>query len=409
VTGQVLVVCDGPVPHARMNYRAEPLVAFLASRTDYRVDVICPRPEEAPAADPQVRYHHVAPYRRVRSFADALGRAADIVRLARVIRRIVASEPVDCIRSISTIPTVAALLARRGRRIPIVANLSDFYTDLYAASRLPWTSAATALIQRMNRFAARADAVIVDSDEQRDAWTRAGADPNRCYALPHGIPRTLLLPRAQAKEATGEARDRRHRAGGKILYIGDVSRLDGIDVLFHALAMLRRSGFLASCMIVGQGADAYRKELEQLTAGLGIAESVTHVPSILNRELPSLMGEAGVLVAPFRPSSTTMTALPNKLLEYLSTDRPIVVTSTPTLRRIVGDAVSFVEHEDTESLAAALRGCLTQSSMWGGNLDARQVVRKRLNWSRIIETEISVIAGIVENKPPDPDHVDFCW
>jgi len=408
VTKRILVVCDGPVPHARMNYRGEPLVAYLGVATDYEVDVVCPRPDAPlPLRHPRIRYHYIAPYKRVKSFSGAVSRAADIARLARVVHKIAVRRKVHCVRSISSIPTAAALLARRGRGFPVVANLSDFYTDLYASSNLPLKRGVGAAIQKVNTFAARADGVIVDSKEQRDAWVEAGVDPSRCYSLPHGIPRTLLLsPHAPVEDGGPHIPI---LPAPMLLYVGDISQLDGVDLLFRAIAKLRSQGITLSCLILGQGSDAYKAELSRLSQKLDLAKEIVHVPSVPNRALPELMSRADVLVAPFRLTATTTTAIPNKLLEYLSTDRPIVITATPTLRRTVGSAVAFVAPEDVEGLAAALRGCVEEPSTRGGDLSVRRSLRERLSWVSIMEVERAIIDGFAEGRPPDPADIDFRW
>ena len=64
---RILMLCDAPVPHPRMNYRADPLVAYLASH-GHDVSVVCAAPDSGePLPEPMkhVRFIFVPRYAKV--------------------------------------------------------------------------------------------------------------------------------------------------------------------------------------------------------------------------------------------------------------------------------------------------------------------------------------------------------
>src|SRR4029077_18222166 len=172
---------------------------------------------------------------------------------------------IDVIRTISMVPTVVAVIARRSRKISIVANVSDFYSDLYAASHLPVPSLATWLIRKLEAICLKADCLIVDTEEQRVRWELRGFPASRCVVLPHGLPRSLSQP-PPYRQTVVSAR----RAAPQLFYVGDISEVDGVDWLIRALRLLIDDGRGAMLLVVGTGTSRNMRELRQLAGARGL-------------------------------------------------------------------------------------------------------------------------------------------
>lgn len=400
----LVVACDGPVPHRFMNFRGDALARALA-RGGRAVHVVCPDPRHEGEVDEELRgitFHHTRAFRPVESIGGIVNRLVTTVGTALTVNRLVRSGRVGCIRTISTWPTLGALLGR-GRRSspPVVANLSDFYGDLYRGAHLPFPGLACAVISRLERWAVRADVVLVDTPEQRDRWVgRRGLAAGRCVVMPHGLPRTAHPDTAGSAEDVPAVRARFAIPDGVpvVLHLGDIGEMDGVDLLLRAIALLRPDHRLAA-ILVGQGAPAYVAELRALASELGVNADVHWIDRVPNAALPALMAQVDVCVAPFRIRDTSATAIQNKVLEYLTSDRPIVATGGTALEHALGDAASYFLADDVESLAKAL----CSEIELGGALRPEQAVRRRelattLSWPRVLVRESALVEAAASGR-----------
>lgn len=400
---RVVIACDGPVPHRFMNFRGDVLARALARRR-WDVHVVCPDPGRR-EVDEELRgvtFHHLRAFRRVKSFGGVVDRLVSTVGTARAVNRLVRGGGVDCIRSVSTWPTVGSLLGRGLRPSPpVVANLSDFYGELYRGAHMPLPGLAGAVIALLERWAVRADVVIVDTPEQRDRWVgRRGLASERCVVMPHG------LPRSGHSGAAGSAGDvpRVRAAFGipdevpLVLHLGDIGEMDGVDLLLRAIARLRPDKRVA-VLLVGQGAPPYVALVEALASDLGVDSDVHRIDRVPNAALPALLAQVDVCVAPFRIRDTSATALQNKVLEYLTSDRPIVATGGTALEHAVGEAASYFPAGDVDSLAEALASEIEHGCV----LPAERAARRRelataLSWPRILDRESALVEAAASGR-----------
>lgn len=399
-TGPVLAVCDGPVPHLRMNYRGDVLTRHLAHASQQAVHVICPRPEVSPSrtAYPGVRFHYLNPYRRIQSAADVLVRGVALFEMIAKIRSVLRSERFVSIRTVSTGPTIAAVIARGGRTIPIIANVSDFYGDLYQGSQLPLSRLVAAIVRTAERLVSRVDLAIVDTPEQRAMWATRGLSLERCVVSPHGLPRTAI-PSLSADPGHIDLRckfqipDERPIA----IYVGDMSEGDGIDLLMKAIGGLRNRGHLMSLVLVGAGTKRIMRSLEGLGHTLSLHGDVHWIESVPNSALPQLFEQADVCVAPFRATDTTATAVPNKVLEYLTSDLPIIATGGSALQGTFGPALRYFGEGDVLALSERLEASMRSDfRLTETERRLRADIRESFGWPRIMEAEGRLIDRLIQ-------------
>jgi len=392
---KIALICDGPVPHERMNYRGEALVR-LPQMGDHVISIVCPRSDlDLPVngSIKLIRYPY-GKYRFVRGFGSVPLRLWQLVLMYRRTRQALVSD-IEVIRTISTLPTVIALLARGRRRVPIVANLSDFYSDLYIASKLPLSRLAVRLIWFLERVCAKADCLIVDTDIQRHRWVARGAPASHCVVIPHGLPRSW-----QPIPAVTSNVPAKKGSGSRLFYVGDISEMDGVDLLLHAMRELRIKGQQVDLVIVGAGTARYMRHLRRLSRSLDLEQAVVWIRSVPNRELPRLMETSDVCVAPFRLWETSSTSIPNKVLEYLTTLKPVVVPRGSALESIFGAAFIYFSAGDPQSLAAAVNQALTLAGT-GEDPPLRRLIQKELHWQAIVDREWALIRAVANSSRQD--------
>lgn len=399
-TGPVLAVCDGPVPHLRMNYRGDVLTRHLARASQQGVHVICPRPEVSPPRSvfPGVRFHYLNPHQRIRSTVDVLERGVALLQMIAKVRSVLRSEQFVSIRTVSTGPTIAAVIARGGRTIPIIANVSDFYGDLYQGSELPFPRLVTAIVRTTERLVSRVDLAIVDTLEQRALWATRGLSLERCVVSPHGLPRTAQ-PSLSADPGRIDLRRRFQIPVDRPIatYVGDMSEGDGIDLLMKAIGTLRVSGNIMSLVLVGAGSRRIMRSLERLGRTLSLHGDVHWIESVPNSALPQLFEQVDVCVAPFRATDTTATAIPNKVLEYLTSDRPIIVTGGSAVQGAFGPALRYFGEGDVLALSEELEASIRSGfRLTETERRLRADIRECFAWPRIMEVESRLIDRFIQ-------------
>jgi glycosyltransferase involved in cell wall biosynthesis len=134
-----------------------------------------------------------------------------------------------------------------------------------------------------------------------------------------------------------------------LLFVGELRRLKGVDVLIDAIARLASHGCPVSAAIVGEGPDA--AAFRGRVADLGLAGSVRFAGAMPAR---AAFTRGRILVVPSRAES-----LPYIVLEGAAARVPLIATAVGGIPEIFGpDASRLVSPGDAGALAAAIRATL---------------------------------------------------
>jgi glycosyltransferase involved in cell wall biosynthesis len=174
---------------------------------------------------------------------------------------------------------------------------------------------------------------------QADAVMTVSGGIARLLAERYGIPEPEVLmnvPHAPAA-AAGEPVDLRGELGlggtRIVLYLGGIQQLRGLDVMIRAIA--ERDDL--ALVMMGPGSDAYKRELEGLAAGAGVAGRIRFLPPVPPAEIRryALGADVGVVMHQGDRYLSYRYALPNKLFDYLHAGLPVVVSDLPELGGVV--------------------------------------------------------------------------
>lgn len=134
-----------------------------------------------------------------------------------------------------------------------------------------------------------------------------------------------------------------------LLFVGELRRLKGVDVLIDAIARLRAGGRPVTATIVGAGAE--RATFERQAAGLGLAEAVRFAGAMPAR---AAFAKGRILVVPSRAE-----ALPYIVLEAAAAGKPLIATHVGGMAEIFGPAAGrLVPPDDAAVLAGAIAAAL---------------------------------------------------
>ena len=133
------------------------------------------------------------------------------------------------------------------------------------------------------------------------------------------------------------------------MYVGNLEKYQGIELMLDSFALARREGTNMDLVIAGghpASIDYYRRR----AAKLGVAGSVHFIGPWPSAELGRLLAGADFLVAPRIRGVNT----PMKIFPYLHSGRPVLATKLPTHTQLLDDSVALLAPAEPAGMAQAM-------------------------------------------------------
>jgi glycosyltransferase involved in cell wall biosynthesis len=165
------------------------------------------------------------------------------------------------------------------------------------------------------------DAMICPSRVTRDYLASLGLDRKTVTVIPNGVSPSDFSP------SPLPCREGRTPV---MLYIGTLADWQGLDILIKALPIILEKQNM-QLKIVGRGRSRQRKMLAKQVRKLGLEEHVNVQPPVPHHEVPALITEADICIAPLglNDRNVTQGACPIKVLEYMAAGRPLLSSNMP--------------------------------------------------------------------------------
>ena len=165
-----------------------------------------------------------------------------------------------------------------------------------------------------------------------------GVAPERCISIPNGVEFRHF--------AAGARHGVLDRDEPRVVFAGNLADYQGIDLLFEAFALVRRERPSVRLVLLGS---------TELGVHAPLAESLGIMPAIdLEQpdfaELPARLGAGNVLVNP----RTACDGIPQKLLNYMASGRPIVSFSGSAAPLTHGRNALLADDGDVAEFAQAI-------------------------------------------------------
>ena len=175
------------------------------------------------------------------------------------------------------------------------------------------------------------DAIICPSHVTREYIASLGLDRKLVTVIPNGVSPSDFSP---SPLSTRENRI------PVLLYIGTLADWQGLDVLIKALPKILEQKQV-KLQIVGRGRYRQRKMLAKQIRKLGLEEHVLIQPAVPHHEIPQLISNADICVAPLglNDRNVTQGACPIKVLEYMAAGRPLLASNMPIVRELVREDI----------------------------------------------------------------------
>lgn len=219
------------------------------------------------------------------------------------------------------------------------SNALRVYTPHGGSLHYSWNSPVGFLYLAAERvLTARTDVFLFESAYGRDVFSSKVGRPRSLVRVVHnGVTEAEFVPVSPTPDASD------------IVFVGELRRLKGVDVLLQAIARLRAQGRSLSATIVGDGPDA--AEFRAQAAALGLGD--VNFPGALPARQAFALGR--LLVVSSRAES-----LPYIVLEAAAAGVPIVTTRVGGIAEIFGSGDGLVPPGDANELTTAIAAALDE-------------------------------------------------
>ncbi|MBC7877065.1 MAG: glycosyltransferase family 4 protein [Anaerolineales bacterium] len=175
------------------------------------------------------------------------------------------------------------------------------------------------------------DAIICPSRVTRDYIASLGLNRKLVTVIPNGV---------SASDFSASPLPAREGRVPVLLYIGTLADWQGLDIVVKALPKILEQKNV-QLHIVGRGRSRQRKMLAKQIRKLGVEGSVFVQPAVPHHEIPALIAESDICVAPLglNDRNVTQGACPIKVLEYMAAGRPLLASNMPIVRELVREDV----------------------------------------------------------------------
>lgn len=389
---KILLVCEQPLPSKRRAGRPNYTVDHL-SKWGHELTVICPKSSEPlHSEEGSVNYEYVDAKYEQFSIASRL----KIMRaFKKKVHEALRQDYFDIIRTINIVPTYVALNIR-GRDVPIYAELTDFLSDLYTQFDMPFKSLAVRMIKRMEKkIAKKVDYANVETPIGRHLWEGLGLSSEKIAVIPNGVDTKHFSPKGEDGRVPRE--ELKIRSTRLIVYHGDIGRLDGLEYLIQAFALLKRED--VDLMIIGDGPKSYMNELKKLASKHGIKKRTIFTGWIDYSILPDYLALAEVGVVPIIPSTgVNRSNFHTRIREYIAMYKKFVVTETEGIKSMIKDLPIYIKDpENIRELTSKISEAL-EFSLDDRTVGLMKSIAEKLDWKNIVRHDEALMSHIANNS-----------
>ena len=241
------------------------------------------------------------------------------------------------------------------RQIPFVFEVRDLWPESLAAVGIgnedSWLHRILGALAGF--LYERADRIVVVTPAFREHLIERWRVPaEKIAVVENGVETDLFAPLPQAD------RDRaRHELGaeGKFLvcYAGTMGMAHGLETLLDAASQLQQQNPDVRFLLVGEGAEKERiKALAQSRA----LTNIRFLDQQPRERIPAILSASDACLVLLKKTDVFKTVIPTKMLEFMSSARPVILAVEGQARQIVEEAGAgvVVEPENAAALERAI-------------------------------------------------------
>ncbi len=267
-------------------------------------------------------------------------------------------------------------------------NAIPFQPDIWSLEHSRLRRWRFALLRRQAMQAMRRGAhAIAFSHEVKRLLIAAGAAPEKCSVIPHGID-------WGEAERTSVTDTRPGSAPPSILYVSQIHRYKNLLNLLEALAVAREDFPALSLVVVGGLHDpGYAAAIEHTIESLGLRQHVSILSAIDRSLLPELYRRSSLIVYPSLAENC-----PFALLEAMALGRPVAASGIPPIREVCADAALYFDPHNPTEIAQTITAILRDPAL-ARRLSLKAVSRASLfTWQKAATQTLDLFSRLARNR-----------
>lgn len=285
----------------------------------------------------------------------------------------------------------------KGKKTKIIANICDFYSDLYSGYKMPFGSLLKYPIKLIETVALSfADVITVDTTAQKLLLvSNYKINHDKCVVLPNG----LIVEKFPYLETKEERVMKNYNFSQKdfiFFYGGDISEDDGVEFIIkfaHEFKFKENFKFL----IIGKGNNTYISKLNNSISDLGLSEKVTIDTFKPIDELYRYISVADVCLAPFKVTNTTNVTEVGKIITYMLGGKKVLSTKADGVCSLYGSYINYFRDGDYDDFKTKL---LQLTNIYLSNEERLKIRRhaEKFDFKTIINTEYEIVDRILKQN-----------
>jgi glycosyltransferase involved in cell wall biosynthesis len=328
------------------------------------------------------------------SFPGELRRILYNQDLIEDLRRRFENSPPDFIYERASLYATAGVALARLFDVPLLVELNAPLAVEQSAYRATGFGELAAQAERWTL--SQADAVLVVSSELNSHVLQLGISPEKIHVVPNGVNPALFRP---AKPDPVLAK-RLHLNGGPILgFVGGLRPWHGVEILPQLLARLARKHDSVRMVVAGEG--QLRSSLKEAFESLDLADRVTFTGAMSHGEIPGVIRQFDIALAPYPRLDHHFYFSPLKLYEYMACGVAVAAAKVGQIAEVVSHGKNGLLHEPGD-LDALVRNCdklITNRKLRAslGRAAAAKIARE-FTWARNAERVGALAKELIRAK-----------
>ena len=310
------------------------------------------------------------------------------------LRRRLENSPSDFIYERASLYATAGVALARVFNVPLIVELNAPLAGEQTAYRATGFGEVAAQAERWTLN--QADAVLVVSSELKKHVLELGVKPRKVHVIPNGVNPALFRP----ANVDPILRKRLELNGGPVLgFVGGLRPWHGVEILPQLLARFARRVDTVQMVVAGDG--QLRDSLKEKFASLNLSERVRFTGPLDHEEIPAVIRQFDVALAPYPKLNHDFYFSPLKLYEYMACGVPVVAAKVGQIAEVVSHGKTGLLHEPGD-LDAMVRNCskLVSDPKLRGKLGraAAAKISRQFTWARNAERVSALAKELIRAK-----------
>lgn len=293
--------------------------------------------------------------------------------------RFVKSKRFDALHAVNLTMLPLGFLCARLMGVPVIYDMHENYPAALRSWRLKgWFNRifkSAALAEKLDRFfIRRVDRIIVVVEEAAEYVIRLGARPENIAVVYNTTDVQKFFAAKISKEIV-----RKYRARFTLVYTGVLSPDRGLEVVLEAVPLLLPK--IPNLKLVIAGGGASEMVLRKRVEGAKLQDFVEITGWVDPELFPSYIAAASIGIVPHLSDPYIDSTMANKLFDYMTMGKPVVVSDAKPLARVVRECACGWVFSSGSAASFADAVFLARDDAEAAGQRGRRAVMEKYNWA----------------------------